>query len=199
MAHDGDEYDEDDALWHYVTRGIRPLGKSDAFSPHMKSVKASSRKEVRQKEKMNEAGSEPQEKPSSFFGKLFTGKNEKSEKSVSHDPSGLDKRTDERLRRGQLPIEARIDLHGKNKEQAKGILTDFIHSASASGKRCVLVITGKGKAGEHFLDHDGVLKKAVPGWLSEAPLRNKVLKYYQAKPKDGGDGALYVYLKRDRS
>ncbi len=115
---------------------------------------------------------------------------------------GLDKRTEERLRRGQIAIEARIDLHGYNKEQAKGVLNEFIKGAYNSGKRCVLVITGKGSAAsnqEHFLQNKGVLKKSVPGWLAEPPLSAMVLRSYPAKPKDGGAGALYVYLRRARN
>jgi len=105
---------------------------------------------------------------------------------------GLDKRTAERLRRGQLAIEARIDLHGHRQAEAHRALTAFIGGAAEAGRRCVLVITGKGEAGA------GVIRAAVPGWLNSADLRPKILAFRPAQPRDGGTGALYILLKRKR-
>lgn len=106
---------------------------------------------------------------------------------------GLDKRTDERLRRGQMKIEARLDLHGMTQDEAREALQEFILHACDQGRRCVLVITGKGR------NAPGVLRENVPRWLGEVSLRDLVLKTYPAQPKDGGDGALYVLLRRRRS
>ena len=105
---------------------------------------------------------------------------------------GLDKRTAERLRRGQLAIEARIDLHGHSQAEAHRALTAFITGAAEAGRRCVLVITGKGEAGA------GVIRAAVPGWLNSADLRPKILAFRPAQPRDGGTGAIYVLIKRKR-
>ena len=114
----------------------------------------------------------------------------------------IDRNTLKRLRRGDLPLEGKLDLHGFNQEQAHSALLDFIRDASAAGKRCVLVVTGKGNTGrksEHWLDRQpGVLKKNVPDWLNGSELRSLVLHHVPAQPKDGGDGALYVYLRRRR-
>jgi len=115
---------------------------------------------------------------------------------------GLDKRSDERLRRGQMPIEARLDLHGMRQEEARAALERFLVQAQGQGKRCVLVITGKGKmksSREDWLtSKPGVLKQKLPGWLEGDKLRGLVLKTYPAKPQHGGDGALYVLLRRKR-
>lgn len=107
----------------------------------------------------------------------------------------LDARTELRLRRGQMPIDGRLDLHGCTQEQAHRLLHDFVTGAHGRGKRCLLVITGKGgRSG----DGEGILKQRVPQWLSLPPLREIVLKVFQAAPQHGGSGAAYVYLKRTR-
>ena len=108
----------------------------------------------------------------------------------------MDKRSATRLRRGQATIEARMDLHGMTRDEAARGLEAFLARSAAAGHRTVLVITGKGMARE---GRTGVLKAAVPGWLNESPNRERILGFFPAQPKDGGDGALYVRLKRKRS
>ncbi len=105
----------------------------------------------------------------------------------------IDGRTNERLRRGKIDIEGTIDLHGYTQDEAFESLERFIQSAHSRGKRCVLVITGKGS-----LSNPGVLRQKVPGWLSAGALGNIVLKTHSAQPKHGGSGALYVYLRKTR-
>jgi len=116
---------------------------------------------------------------------------------------GLDRRTSERLKRGQLPIEARLDLHGMTQDQARRQLDGFITQAHDRGLRAVLIITGKGlkpRASEAGLwdPEPGVLKTQTPRWLNEPPNRARVLAFTQAQPRDGGSGALYVLLRRHR-
>ncbi len=108
---------------------------------------------------------------------------------------GLDKRTAARLRRGQLPLEGRIDLHGHTRAEAHAALVDFVTGARSDGRRCLLVITGKGTGDR---GSEGVLKSSVPNWLNEAPLREQVLAFAHAQPRHGGQGALYVLLRRER-
>jgi DNA-nicking Smr family endonuclease len=115
---------------------------------------------------------------------------------LSHDRlTDLDKRTGQKLVRGKMPLEGRLDLHGLTQEQAHGKLARFIATSAEAGKRCVLVITGKGlkPTGE-----TGVLRQAVPRWLNSSELRPLVLAIRYAQAKDGGEGALYVLLKRRR-
>lgn len=71
-------------------------------------------------------------------------------------------------------------------------LADFIERAESAGKRCLLVITGKGLAS------GGILRDQVPRWLNQAPNRSRVLAFDYARPQHGGSGALYVLLKRRR-
>src|SRR4051794_29416754 len=105
---------------------------------------------------------------------------------------GIDKRQAERFRRGKTPIEGRIDLHGRTQAQAHDDLHDFVARAHAAGKRMVLVITGKGMTAAK----PGVLRENVPRWLNEPTLRRHVLAFDYAEPQHGGEGALYVLLKR---
>jgi DNA-nicking Smr family endonuclease len=107
---------------------------------------------------------------------------------------GVDRRTAEKLKRGQLALEARLDLHGLTQEEAHRALTRFIRRAHEDGVRMALVITGKGGLG----GAKGVLRDAVPRWLNESDLRPRVLSCAWAQPKDGGAGALYVLLRRQR-
>lgn len=119
-------------------------------------------------------------------------------------PNGVDKRTAQRLQRGRMPIEARLDLHGRHQTAAHRELTAFINASHAVGRRCVLIITGKGvprdqDAAEIMPDRRrGVLKRQVPLWLSEPGLREKVLSVQPAQRQHGGEGALYVLLRRQR-
>lgn len=119
---------------------------------------------------------------------------------LKHDRApGLDKRSQLRLKRGQMEIEARIDLHGMTQDMAHAALNGFIARSQARGLRCVLVITGKGTRRDEFGRYEtGVLKREVPRWLNEAGNRDKVLAFTPAQLKDGGSGALYILLRRMR-
>jgi DNA-nicking Smr family endonuclease len=114
---------------------------------------------------------------------------------------GVDKRTAQRLKRGRLDVEARLDLHGHTQAEAHPALGSFLAGAQSSGKRCVLIVTGKGGARQTDIETGlerptGVLKDMVPRWLNQAPNRARILSFTHARPADGGSGALYVLLKR---
>lgn len=124
------------------------------------------------------------------------------EQSLGLSPVQMDKRSYGKLKRGKIKPEATIDLHGLTLGQAQPALVQFILAASASGKRLVLVITGKGKSSEDYGPiprQTGVLRHHVPRWLSIKPLAPLVLQVTTAHVKHGGGGAYYVYLKRIRS
>ena len=89
-----------------------------------------------------------------------------------------------------MPIDARLDLHGLTQVEAHARLIAFLKEAQARGNRCVLVITGRA------LRSGGTLRTATPRWLDEPPLRAMVLTYAPASLQHGGDGALYVLLRR---
>ena len=119
--------------------------------------------------------------------------------------SGVDGKTTERLRRGALEPEARLDLHGMTEAAAHRALPAFLRRCRAQGLRLVLVVTGKGERrkdeGAPFsLGYDGkprgVLKAAVPRWLNESSLAGVIAGAEQAHRRHGGAGALYVYLRK---
>lgn len=105
------------------------------------------------------------------------------------DAVGLDGRTKRKLFRGEVPVNRRLDLHGLSAASAQVCLETFIKQAAFDGCRCVLVITGKGS---------GILRDHVPGCLKRVPLSSLVLAFAEAKPSDGGAGAIYVLLRRRR-
>ncbi len=113
--------------------------------------------------------------------------------------AGVDRRNLERLRRGKLPVEATIDLHGDTQAVAHRRLGGFLARSQAAGRRCVLVITGKGRLGRGQEGQEpGVIRANLPRWLNEAPNRERVLAFAQAQPAHGGAGAFYVLLRRRR-
>lgn len=117
---------------------------------------------------------------------------------LSHGAApGLDRRSAQRMKRGQFQIEGRLDLHGYRQEDARNALNQFIARKATSHRRCVLVITGKGTRTNNGVGrHIGVLREMVPFWLNEEPNRGRVLSFGNATPSDGGAGALYVLLKK---
>jgi DNA-nicking Smr family endonuclease len=106
--------------------------------------------------------------------------------------AGLDRANAERLKRGRHPIEARLDLHGMAQQEAHQALARFVPGMRAAGRRCVLVITGRGMSPAG----PGILKQSVPRWLAEPDLRRHILAIAPAQPRDGGAGALYLLLRR---
>ena len=107
-------------------------------------------------------------------------------------PADVEANLRHRLARGREALAARIDLHGLTQDAARAALTRFIERSVAEGWRAVLVITGKGVGG------DGVLRRRVPEWLAAPPIRLHVAGVSEAHRRHGGEGALYVALKRRR-
>lgn len=111
----------------------------------------------------------------------------------------IDRRARQRLARGTEAIAARIDLHGMTQSRAHVALTRFLREAQAGGARFVLVITGKGGGAGGEQGGRGVLKRQVPLWLTLPEFRSVVLGFEPAHVGHGGEGALYVRLRRARS
>lgn len=155
--------DNDNDLWKKMTEDVTPLSNAPRHRPQKASLTP-----------------QTQPHPPTISSPPLSSKVQAKD---------LDRRTNQKLTRGKMGIEGRLDLHGMSQEQAHLALTPFIISAQTQGKRCVLIITGKGK---------GILREHLPVWLDQAPLKNLVLKVTHAQPKDGGSGAFYVYLRRDR-
>lgn len=116
----------------------------------------------------------------------------------------LDRRTVRQISSGKIGIDSVIDLHGQRQVEARASLRAFLFSAHAAGLRTVLVITGKGgerERGDMAGDRveRGVLRRSVPLWLELVEFRSIVLGYTSAGPRHGGDGALYVQLRKRRT
>ena len=123
------------------------------------------------------------------------------ERQVALGYSGADMMQGVELARGKLRPEGRIDLHGMTMAQAHPALQDFILGSAQLQRRLVLVITGKGKSKpDHgpIPERHGVLRHNVPIWLRQSPLSLVILEVTQAHQRHGGEGALYVYLRRGR-
>jgi DNA-nicking Smr family endonuclease len=123
--------------------------------------------------------------------------------------TGFDRRTTQKMTRGLVEIERRLDLHGTGIEMARTQLLHFLRSAHGEGARTVLVITGKGSSpfsrhtlhgASHFHspEREGRLRRLVPEWLHEAEFRSLVSGFQPAHPKHGGGGAFYVKIRRVR-
>lgn len=120
---------------------------------------------------------------------------------LGHAPLRMDRKAFQKMKRGKIVPEAKIDLHGMTLDRAHSVLGRFIMSSQAAGRRLVLVITGKGRAGPDdgpIPTRQGVLRHHVPGWLETPPLSLAVLQITQAHQSHGGGGAYYVYLRRRR-
>ena len=176
------DLDEDQILWQRVTQRVTPLpGRQQRLSPPPM---------VKQLAKaVKPAAKTPQNMPTPAQPSSPTAKTQSLVDLREGDRAGLDRRTQRRLFRGDVPIDRRLDLHGYTAARAEVKLQTFIEDAAYAGCRCVLVITGKGA---------GVLNSHVPGWLKRAPLSGLVLALAQARPADGGSGAFYVLLRRRR-
>lgn len=182
---------DDDALFESAMRDIRPLRKKPARS----AVSA-----PRPGPAVARATFGPPKQPNAGPGSPAIGA---PASPASEMGKGLDRRSHERLRKGRLDIESRLDLHGHTQADAHRALHGFIHRAYQRGQRCVLVITGKG--GERGQEDGimpnrgkGVLRRQVPLWL-EGELGPMVLAIETARPQHGGDGAFYVLLRRQRN
>jgi DNA-nicking Smr family endonuclease len=171
-------------LWQHVTEQVSPLKGRETLHVDLP-----------------EPVLEPKSKPMRRKGVIAPSPKRKSppkpppELTHTQQPD-MDKRNQQRLRQGKLKIDSRTDLHGMTQVQAHRALGNFIVDSWNTDKRLVLIITGKGLRPDGAT---GVLRSAVPRWLNESPNREKIIGFSYAAPKDGGEGALYVRLKKSPS
>lgn len=107
-------------------------------------------------------------------------------------PRDLDRRERTKIKRGRLDVDAKLDLHGMRQDEAQRALTSFLRRAQADGAKVVIVVTGKGLTREDA----GVLRRVVPMWLRAPNLRDVVVGFGEAARHHGGEGALYVRIRR---
>ncbi|MFZ5691346.1 MAG: Smr/MutS family protein [Pseudomonadota bacterium] len=170
---------EDLALWDGVTRSVRPLRKR-VRTVETIGVEAAPQKPLRAPKR---AAVIPAVSPAPPVPK----------KPPAIAP--LDRKAKQKIARGREAIDARLDLHGHTQAEAHDALYRFLRRTQAKGGRVVLVITGKGGRGEN---DRGVLKRAVPLWLALPEFRELVIGFDSAAIPHGGEGALYVRLRRMR-
>lgn len=177
--------EEDHSLWELYTSDIDPLDPDRvALIPDGQIDGKPLKKKVKSKHDLGEIVVAP------------------ALQTTIEQPAQIDKRTEMKLKRGQMPIEARIDLHGLYQKDAKAKLSRFIEQSYHTGFRCVLVVTGKGKLileGEIADERTpGVIRRNFKHWIAEPPLNSMILKAVRAQIKDGGEGAFYVLLRKKR-
>lgn len=179
---------EDKALWEHVTRKVRRVDtdKMGSLLPDEDDLSEAPAKSLRT--------SKPKRGP--VLTPEPPAPRPQPPVQLQHgSPAGMDRRTAQRLKRGKLDVEGKIDLHGHTQKAAHRELENFLYARFMAGSRTVLVITGKG---DTLGGRPGVLRESVPRWFNEMPMRQWVAGFSYAAPKDGGDGALYVRLKRRR-
>lgn len=178
---------EETALWDKVAQTATPLDRT-------------LRKALLLKEHPLKNAVKPHTPVAEFrVGKKSTLPQSETRLSVPTQPILMDRKTFAKLRRGKSRPEARLDLHGMTVDVAHSALQAFLLKAHGQGKRLVLVITGKGRSREDadFLaSPTGILRRQVPNWLEQPPLRQIVLQTSPAHQRHGGSGALYIYLRR---
>jgi DNA-nicking Smr family endonuclease len=119
-----------------------------------------------------------------------------SDEYIEGSISGVDRNTMRRLKRGQLPIQDHIDLHGLTQKDAETRVREFLVNSQARGLQCVLIVHGRGL---NSPDNIPILKERLPVWLNRGPARKIVKAFSSARPYDGGTGAIYVLLRRHRA
>jgi len=119
-----------------------------------------------------------------------------TDEAIEGSVDGLDRHVMGKLRRGEFSIQDHLDLHGFTRDEAREKVEAFLLEAISQGKRCVLIIHGRGHGSK---DHIPVLKNALKSWLERRALSKKVLAFSTAQPFDGGAGAVYVLLKTRKS
>jgi DNA-nicking Smr family endonuclease len=175
--------EEERALWESVAKQTKPLRKrSRAAKP----------------QDVAPAVDTPAAKPAISPKPLSTAKIPPTPKPDLPPPplAPLGRRERSQLSRGRKEIEARLDLHGMTQTRAHRALSGFLQRAHHEGLTFVLVITGKGKIGAE--SERGVLRRQVPQWLSLPEFRALVVGFEEAHIGHGGEGALYVRIRRSR-
>ena len=178
---------DDEALWRTVTRSIVPLKRRRIRRGDTEAVRALARPQLKP-----QANSQLRPSPISSSLRVHAGPAPK----VPPPLMPIDRKLKQRLARGQIEIDGRIDLHGRTLNEAHAALLRFLHRAQGDGLKTVLVITGKGGADPER--GRGVLRRQVPLWLTLPDLRAYVLAVEEAHVAHGGAGALYVRLRRGR-
>jgi DNA-nicking Smr family endonuclease len=193
----GDFPDDDDALALYrMMNGVTPLaGKSATRLPRSQAAVAPSNLDARRADAEAPARAEEEAVHAHLRALVEGGRFEVLDdgRRVEGRRHGVTHDLMRKLRRGHLPIDARIDLHGETTATAPRALEKFLRAQRARGERCVLVVHGKG---EHSPGRVGILRGEMAAWLSQGNASMHVAAFATASEHDGGEGAVYVLLVR---
>jgi DNA-nicking Smr family endonuclease len=174
--------DDERVLWKGVTRSIAPLRKLSAVEPES-AEPATAPSPPKPRARSTPAIAAPVAPPM----------------RVAPPPlAPLTRRTKKRIARGNHAIDGRLDLHGMTQAEAHDALFGFLRAKQARGAKVVLVITGKGARGDDGGGGRGVLKRMVPMWLGMSEFRGLIIGFESAAIGHGGEGALYVSLRKGR-
>jgi DNA-nicking Smr family endonuclease len=179
---------EEHALWEAVAKTAKPLRKKKTPNKPVNNVSHTDPIVIREapppSPRKKVAPAAPQPKP-------------KLPQAPTLPLSSLGRRERSRIAKGRTDIDARLDLHGLTQSEAHGRLLDFLQSMQSRGATVVLVITGKGRLGS--TSERGVLRRQVPQWLGLPEFRLCVSGFEEAHIGHGGEGALYVRIRKARS
>lgn len=186
---------EERELWALATRDVKPAKKQRRRPPVRDAVVRSPPKDESARKPAIKAVAPKTAPPIGALKERVRAAPRDAQKSKTPPAfGGGDPKADRKAAKGIIPIEARIDLHGLTEPAAHARVMRFILGAREDGLRLVLVITGKGaRAGG---EGRGVIRARFMDWIETAPLRAAIARVATAKPKDGGAGAFYVFLKR---
>jgi len=179
----------DPEVWQQVTQSARPLKKADLVPQPLAPLPKVYKPEG--------AGAAAYAKAEAKQNAPLPAHGRHSEKPAPQ----MDKRLKQRFERGELPIDARLDLHGLTLANAERALSKLIRDSVAQQKRCLLVITGKGMSRDIEtgpFQGRGVLRAWLPEYLRRGPWRDQILGVAPARQEMGGAGAFYVLLRRQR-
>jgi DNA-nicking Smr family endonuclease len=180
--------EEERTLWESVARQTKPLRKKT------RAAKAPAASPDAQAPALAKPPASPKPRPRA----AIIVRAPKPEVTPAPPPlAPLGRRERSQLSRGRKEIDARLDLHGMTQTRAHRALSSFLQRAHSEGLTFVLVITGKGRATEGESER-GVLRRQVPQWLSLPEFRSLVVGFEEAHIGHGGEGALYVRIRRSR-
>lgn len=186
---------EDLRLWSLVTATVRPAKGRTRPAPAVKTDEPPRNKRVLTDAKPADAQYPATLRtpmsPAAVAARPVATAGRSKPQPAKAIPEPIEPRRKRRISTAREPIGGRLDLHGLDQDQARAAVHAFIQRAHADGVRAVLIITGKGSLG------DGVLRRRTPDWLAEPAIRPMVAGLAQAERHHGGEGALYVALKRN--
>jgi len=177
--------ENEESLFAEAMSGVTPMDARDDSLPPEPKLKAAPSREEREEAEVMQA-----------LRDLVEGESplaiHQTDEAIEGAVDGLDGRIMDKLRRGEFSVQDHLDLHGFTRDEARLKVEAFLLNAIAQGKRCVLIIHGRGHGSK---DRIPVLKNALKSWLQRRALSKKILAFSTAQPFDGGAGAVYVLLR----